>query len=132
VTKTCHATVFLAAVWFAATTMVCHTFLAPCPTRHRLIFLPNFATNVASILLAKLSMAATVCQRLGVGHQPMIHRFASLRETKSLSIDNLPRRLYHNIPLTSFLVQNLSQLASINYDLLTKGLKDDQPPRTET
>jgi hypothetical protein len=97
--------------------------------------LPNFATNVASILLAKLSLAATVCQRLGVasfGHQPMIHRFASLRETKSLSIDNLPRRLYHNIPLTSFLVQNLSQLASINYDLLTKGLKDDQPPRTET
>ncbi|OEL15154.1 putative serine/threonine protein kinase IREH1 [Dichanthelium oligosanthes] len=27
---------------------------------------------------------------------------------------------------------NLSQLASINYDLLTKGLKDDPPPRSET
>ncbi|GJM96380.1 hypothetical protein PR202_ga13208 [Eleusine coracana subsp. coracana] len=27
---------------------------------------------------------------------------------------------------------NLSQLASINYDLLTKGLKDDPPPKSET
>ena len=51
-----HVIVFLAVVWFAATTKAYHAFLAPCPTRHRLIFLPNFATSVASILLAKLSL----------------------------------------------------------------------------
>jgi hypothetical protein len=61
-----HATVFLAAVWFAATTTACHTFLASCPTRQRPIFLPNFAISVTSILLAKLSVAGTVCQKLGV------------------------------------------------------------------
>jgi hypothetical protein len=37
-----------------------------------------------------------------------------------------------NAYLTSLLLQNLSQLASINYDLLTKGLKDDPPPKSET
>jgi hypothetical protein len=68
-----HAIVFLAAVWFTATTTTCHTFLTPCPTCHRLIFLPNFATSVASILFAKLSLAVTVYRRLGMAsfrHQP--------------------------------------------------------------
>lgn len=37
-----------------------------------------------------------------------------------------------NYSFSNFSFKNLSQLASINYDLLTKGLKDDQPPRTET
>jgi hypothetical protein len=31
-----------------------------------------------------------------------------------------------------FLLQNLSQLASINYDLLTKGLKDEPPMKSDT
>ncbi|CAN6298053.1 unnamed protein product [Urochloa humidicola] len=37
-----------------------------------------------------------------------------------------------NYSFSNFSFKNLSQLASINYDLLTKGLKDDQPPRPET
>jgi hypothetical protein len=68
-----HDTVFLAAIWFAVTTTACHTFLAPCPTHHKSIFLPNFATSVASILLVKLSLTATVCWRLDVanfGYRP--------------------------------------------------------------
>ncbi|CAN6287072.1 unnamed protein product [Urochloa humidicola] len=36
-----------------------------------------------------------------------------------------------NYSFSNFSFKNLSQLASINYDLLTKGLKDDQPPRSE-
>ncbi|ONM08484.1 putative serine/threonine protein kinase IREH1 [Zea mays] len=36
-----------------------------------------------------------------------------------------------NYSFSNFSFKNLSQLASINYDLLTKGLKDDPPPRTE-
>ena len=53
--------------------MARQTFLAPYPTCHRPIFLPNFATSVASIFFAKLSLAATVYRRLGMasfGHQP--------------------------------------------------------------
>lgn len=38
---------FFAAISFATTTTACCTFLAPYPTRHRLIFLPKFATSVA-------------------------------------------------------------------------------------
>ncbi|PWZ20739.1 putative serine/threonine protein kinase IREH1, partial [Zea mays] len=37
-----------------------------------------------------------------------------------------------NYSFSNFSFKNLSQLASINYDMLTKGLKDDPPPRTET
>ncbi|KAL6909483.1 hypothetical protein ACP4OV_001764 [Aristida adscensionis] len=37
-----------------------------------------------------------------------------------------------NYSFSNFSFKNLSQLASINYDLLTKGLKDDPPPRPET
>nr|CAB3493502.1 unnamed protein product [Digitaria exilis] len=37
-----------------------------------------------------------------------------------------------NYSFSNFSFKNLSQLASINYDLLTKGLKDDPPPRSET
>ncbi|MCD7446997.1 putative serine/threonine protein kinase ireh1 [Datura stramonium] len=39
-----------------------------------------------------------------------------------------------NYPFNNFSFKNLSQLASINYDLLTKGLKDDQPsnPNNQT
>jgi hypothetical protein len=73
----CHKLVmpqfFLAAIWFVATTMACHTFLVPCRTSHRPIFLSNFATSVALILFAELSLAATVCQRLDMAsfdHQP--------------------------------------------------------------
>jgi hypothetical protein len=40
--------------------MACRTFLAPYPTRYRLISLPNFATTVASFLLAELSVVATI------------------------------------------------------------------------
>lgn len=64
--KVSHATVFSAAVWFTATAIARHTFLAPYPTCHRLIFVPNLATSAASILLATLFVAATVCRRLGV------------------------------------------------------------------
>ncbi|XP_062214799.1 probable serine/threonine protein kinase IREH1 [Phragmites australis] len=37
-----------------------------------------------------------------------------------------------NYSFSNFSFKNLSQLASINYDLLTKGLKDDPPPKSET
>lgn len=37
-----------------------------------------------------------------------------------------------NYSFSNFSFKNLSQLASINYDMLTKGLKDDPPPRSET
>ncbi|KAG2535798.1 probable serine/threonine protein kinase IREH1 [Panicum virgatum] len=37
-----------------------------------------------------------------------------------------------NYSFSNFSFKNLSQLASINYDLLTKGLKDNPPPRSET
>jgi hypothetical protein len=53
-----HVTVFLA--------IICHTFLASCLTRHRFIFLPNFATSVALIFLTELSLATPVYRRLGV------------------------------------------------------------------
>jgi len=66
--KVSHAIVSSAAVWFTATAMARQTFLAHCPTCHRLIFMPSFATSVASILLATLSVAATVCRRLGVAN----------------------------------------------------------------
>jgi hypothetical protein len=52
-----------------------HTFLAPRPTRHKLIFLSNFAISVASILFAKLSLTTTVYRRFGVvryDHQPNV------------------------------------------------------------
>ena len=48
-------------VWFNATSMAHQTFLAPCPTCHRLISVLNLATSVASILLVTLSMAAKLC-----------------------------------------------------------------------
>lgn len=35
-----------------------------------------------------------------------------------------------NYSFSNFSFKNLSQLASINYDLLTKGCKDDQPPNS--
>ena len=41
-------------------------FLSTVFTCYSLIFLPNFTTSVASILLTKLSLAITVCQRLDV------------------------------------------------------------------
>jgi hypothetical protein len=56
--------VFPATIWFSATTTTYNTFLALGLTRRRPIFLLNFATSVASILLAKLSLAATVYRRL--------------------------------------------------------------------
>uniref|UniRef100_A0ACD5X6P5 Uncharacterized protein n=1 Tax=Avena sativa TaxID=4498 RepID=A0ACD5X6P5_AVESA len=37
-----------------------------------------------------------------------------------------------NYSFSNFSFKNLSQLASINYDLLTKGLKDEPPMRSET
>uniref|UniRef100_A0A0E0GSP2 non-specific serine/threonine protein kinase n=1 Tax=Oryza nivara TaxID=4536 RepID=A0A0E0GSP2_ORYNI len=37
-----------------------------------------------------------------------------------------------NYSFSNFSFKNLSQLASINYDLLTKGLKDDPPTKSET
>jgi len=37
-----------------------------------------------------------------------------------------------NYSFSNFSFKNLSQLASINYDMLTKGLKDDPPPRSKT
>lgn len=52
---------FLTTVWFVAITTTCHIFVAPCPTRHVLIFLSNFVTNVVSNLLTKLNMVATIC-----------------------------------------------------------------------
>jgi hypothetical protein len=64
--KVGYVIVFSVVVWFPATTMAYHTFLALCVTCHRLIFVSNFATSVASILLATLSMTATVCQRSGM------------------------------------------------------------------
>jgi hypothetical protein len=48
--------------------MARQTFLASCPTCHRLIFVSNFAISVASILLTILSVIGTLCQRLGVAN----------------------------------------------------------------
>lgn len=66
-----HDMVFFATVWFAAT--ACHTFLAFCPTWHKLIFLSNLTTSVTSILFPGLSLAAAVYRRFTVactGHRP--------------------------------------------------------------
>jgi hypothetical protein len=69
-----HATVFLAAVWFVAIATAHHTFLAPCLTRCRLIFLPNIVTSVASIFLIKLSLVATVYRKLDVARsEPLLY-----------------------------------------------------------
>jgi len=64
--KVGHATIFSVVVWFTTTIMVYHIFLAPCLICHRLIFVTNFTTSVASILLVTVSMAATLCWRLGM------------------------------------------------------------------
>jgi hypothetical protein len=59
-------TVFEVLVWFIDVTMTRRIFLAPCPTRHRLIFLQNFATSVALFFPATLSVTATICQKFSV------------------------------------------------------------------
>uniref|UniRef100_K3YFR2 Uncharacterized protein n=1 Tax=Setaria italica TaxID=4555 RepID=K3YFR2_SETIT len=38
----------------SATNCGLQTFLAPCPTCYRLIFVPNFATSVATFLFSPL------------------------------------------------------------------------------
>jgi hypothetical protein len=64
--KISHVTVSSAVVWFAAIAMARRTFLKPCPTCHRPIFIPKLATNVASILLAALSMVTIVCPHISL------------------------------------------------------------------
>jgi hypothetical protein len=56
------AIVFSATVWFTATSNFLNIL------HHVLLihFVPNLATSMASILVATLSLGATVCRRLGV------------------------------------------------------------------
>ena len=53
-------------VWFIATLVACHTFLATWSTCHRLNFLPNLATLVVAILLATFFVSDTLCLSLVV------------------------------------------------------------------